>query len=82
MNKISSRYLIYYSKEVVEMLMEKYDFSFFEAYRKFLNSKTYKLIEDKNCAMYEFGSPAIFDILENELITGVPQNSVYLRSID
>lgn len=82
MNKLSSNYLIYNDKEIVKAIMEKYDIPFLEAYKKFLNSRTYNMLEDKNLEMYEFSALAMFDMWESEMITGTPQNSIYLRSVD
>lgn len=82
MNKISSDYLRYYDKEIVNKINEKYNIPYMEAFNKFVNSKTYAMLEDKNLAMYEFAPLAIFDMWENEIITGTPQNSIYLRSVD
>lgn len=80
MNKIWSDFLYFYDKDVVENISEKYNIPFMDAFKMFVNSETYKLLEDKECAMYEFGTLAIFDMWESEKVTGTPQNSVYLRS--
>ncbi len=80
MNKISSEYLHYYDLEVVKMINEKYDIPFMEAFKTFINSKTYKMLENPKMMMYQIGTPGIFDIWENEKITGTPLTSVYLRS--
>lgn len=40
------------------------------------------LNEEETVKMYEFSPLAIFDMWENEKITGTPQTSVYLRSVD
>lgn len=50
-----------------------------QALRIFLNSETYKLLSDAELEMWEFGPAAIFDMWENEKITGNPRNSLYLR---
>lgn len=80
MKKISSHYLNYYDKEVVNYINEKYNIPYMTAFIEFINSETYKMLEDEECAMYEFGSPAIFNLWEVERITGEPRNSVYIRS--
>ena len=51
-----------------------------KAFKMFLNSKTYKMLENPKMMMYQIGAPGIFDIWENEKITGTPLTSVYLRS--
>lgn len=80
MNKIWSDFLYFYDKDIVNFIRDKYDISYMKAFQMFVNSKTYSLLENEKCAMYEFGSRAIFDMWESEKITGTPHNSVYLRS--
>ena len=82
MNKAPSDFLEYYDIEIVKMIKKKYEIPNMEAFIRFVNSKTYQMIENKDLEMWEFGVPAIFDMWENEQITGRPQTSVYLRSID
>ena len=50
------------------------------AFRKFINSETYKMLENKDLAMNYFATLAIFDMWEAEEVTGSPLNSVYLRT--
>lgn len=80
MNKTSADILIFYDEEVVKLIVEKYNFSPIVALRKYLNSKTYKMMSDADFEMWDYGAPAIFDMWENEQITEDPRNSVYLRS--
>lgn len=82
MKKISSDYLVYYDTEIVKMINEKYNMSYMDAFKNFVNSYAYKMLEDKEYEMYEFGYPAIFDMWECEKVTGTVHNSVYLRSED
>ena len=82
MNKISSDRLKYYDVEMIKMIRNKYNLSYMDSFKEFVYSKTYKMLENKDFEMYEFGVPAIFDMWENEKITGTPQNSIYLRSVD
>lgn len=72
-------FLDYYDKEIIKMIVEKYNMSFMEALRRFLYSKTYKMLKSPKLEMWDFGIPAIFDMWENENITGKPQTSIYLR---
>lgn len=72
-------FLDYYDREIIKMIVEKYDISFMDALRRFLSSKTYKMLKNPKLEMWDFGIPAIFDMWENENITGKPQSSVYLR---
>ena len=79
MKNTSVEILDYYDEEVIKMITEKYGFEQMQALRIFLNSETYKLLSDAELEMWEFGPAAIFDIWENEMITGYPRNSLYLR---
>ncbi|MFQ8665613.1 hypothetical protein [Anaerostipes caccae] len=79
MKNTSVEILDYYDEEVIKMITEKYGFEQMQALRIFLNSETYKLLSDAELEMWEFGPAAIFDMWENEKITGNPRNSLYLR---
>ncbi len=82
MKKLSAEIVDYYDEEVVKMISEKYGFSPMESLRKFLSSETYTMLIDPELEMWSFGTPAIFDLWENEQITGDPRTSVYIRSED
>ena len=73
-------FLNHYDREIVKMIVEKYGYTCMEAFRKFLNSKTYKMLRDIKLEMWDFGYPAIFNMWEAEQITGSPLNSSYLRN--
>lgn len=73
-------FLEYYDKEIIKMIVEKYDYSYMKALKLFLNSETYKMLRNVNLEMWDFGYPAIFDMWECEQITGSPLNSSYLRT--
>lgn len=81
MKRTSVEILDYYDEEVVRLISEKYGFEPMDSLRKFLASETYTMLSDSELAMWEFGPPALFDMWENEQITGEPRNSVYLRSV-
>lgn len=80
MNKISHFALDYYNKAVIREIMNKYAMNEMDAANAFLTSQTHAMLENADMAMWEFSAHAIFDIWENEQITGNPRNSVYLRS--
>jgi len=82
MNKASADFLEYYDRELVKMINDKYNIDYMEAFKRLVKSETYQMLEDKNLEMWDFGIPAIFDMWEAEQVTGVVQNSVYLRSED
>lgn len=72
-------FLDYYDKEIVKLMVEKYNYSFMEALKKFLDSETYRMLKNEKLEMWEYGCPAIFDMWECEQITGSPLTSSYLR---
>lgn len=79
MNKTPAEVLDFYDEEIIKMISEKYGYTQMAALRMFLNSETYKMLSDSELEMWDFGPAAIFDMWENEQITGEPRNSLYLR---
>lgn len=79
MTKIPIFSLDFYNKNVIKMIIEKYDLTEMDAAREFLLSETHRMLEDADMAMWEFSARAIFDMWEAEKITGNPRNSVHLR---
>ncbi|MBR2786478.1 MAG: hypothetical protein IKD76_03170 [Clostridia bacterium] len=68
-----------YVTEVVQMIVEKYNYEPMQALRLFLDSETYRMLSNIDMEMWEFGTPAILDMWENEKITGTVHTSSYLR---
>lgn len=79
MKKLEPDITDYYTAEVVNMIVEKYNFSPMDALRHFASSQTHALLEDEECGMTAFGAGAIFELWEVERVTGDPRNSVYIR---
>ena len=79
MKRLDPDILDYYNEAVVNMLVEKYGYSYMEALQKFVQSKTHEMLENEVCGMTDFGVGAILEIWEAEKITGDPRNSVYIR---
>ena len=71
--------LQFYDKEVAVLISRKYGYSIMDAYRKFLFSKTYKMLSNPELEMWEFSAAGIFDMWESEIVTGDPRNSAYIR---
>jgi len=71
--------LDHYNRCVVQRIIDKYDIEPLEATRMFLTSQTHAMLEDPECAMWEFSERAIFEIWEVEQITNDPRKSVYIR---
>lgn len=79
MTKLSPNTLCYYDHAVTDLIMEKYNLERMAALRKFVTSKTHALLEDSENGLATFGCNGIFDIWENEMLTGDPRNSIYIR---
>ena len=80
MKQFPAYILHYYDEEVIRHISEKYGFSPLEALRLFLKSKTYQMLVNPELEMWDFSPLVIFDLWENERITGNPRTSVYLRA--
>lgn len=46
----------------------------------FLKSKTHEMLADDNMKIWYFSPLVVFDMWENEVATGDPRNSLYLRA--
>lgn len=68
MQRMMSEVLQYYDKEVIRMMIAKYNYSPMDAIRKYIQSQTHMMLEDLQYSMWEFGCPAIFSIWESEAI--------------
>ena len=79
MNAYRKYILRYYDREVASMIGQKYGFAPMDALRAFLSSRTYAMLCDDALEMWEFSPLGIFDMWENERVTGDPTNSLYLR---
>jgi hypothetical protein len=53
MKRISSRTLYFRDREVVNMIVEKYDFEEKEAIRRFISSETYEMLIDPELEVYK-----------------------------
>lgn len=79
MKRLEPEIIDYYNGEVVPMIEEKYGYSQMEALRLFVMSKTHEMLENEECGLTSFGAGAVFEMWENEKVTGDPKNSVYIR---
>lgn len=55
------------------------DISDMDALRLFMSSETHRMLVDDDLKLWYFSPLAIFDMWENEVATGDPRNSLYLR---
>ncbi len=79
MSELMPFVLSYYNIEIVKKICKKYGMDSMSALRKFLSSQTYQMLIDEELEMWDFSPNGIFDMWENEQITGNPGNSLYLR---
>lgn len=76
---LDAEILDFYDVEVLRRIIEKYAYDEKTAYSLFLNSKTYRMLANPEMGMCQFGPDGIFDMWENENITGSPLSSAYMR---
>ena len=79
MKKEMTNILDYYDREVINLMIQKYNLSPMDAFKMFITSNTYKMLCNEKLEMWDFGPKVIFEIFETEKITGSPKNSIYLR---
>lgn len=79
MNRVTSRKLQFFDKFVTDLIIQKYGFNEMQAIREFIQSETYQMLNDPELALYQVSPHIIFDLWENEKITGEPRNSLYIR---
>lgn len=65
--------------EVSKMIAESRGVSELDGFRLFLDSETHRMLEEDELKLWHFSPLAIFDMWENEVATGNPRNSLYLR---
>ena len=68
-----------FDAEVAGLIAQKRDVSDMEGLRLFLDSETHRMLADDELKLWYFSPLAIFDMWENEIATGDPRNSLYLR---
>lgn len=79
MSRVDVNTLDNYDRTVTRYIVEKYGLPEKAALRRFISSQVYQMLANPELKMWEFSPIGIFDMWENEQITGNPQNSVYLR---
>ncbi len=68
-----------YDAEVSALIADSRGVSVMDALRIFLSSETHHMLKDNSLRLWYFSPLAIFDMWENEVATGDPRNSLYLR---
>ena len=64
---------------VAQEIARSRDISDMDALRLFAVSETHRMLVDDDLKLWYFSPLAIFDMWENEIATGDPRNSLYLR---
>lgn len=72
----------FYDQEITRMISEKYNMAPMDALAAYLESETYRMFCDPDLEMLEIPPMGIFDMWENERITGNPRNSLYISRDD
>lgn len=71
-----------YTREVTEMISEKYNMAPMEALGQYLGSEAYAMLNDPVLEMGDIPPIGVFDMWENEKVTGDPRNSLYIGRDD
>ncbi len=79
MSRVDVRVADYIDRNIVQMIIEKYGVNDRDALRMFLYSETYQMLLDKETGVFMMSPLIIFDMWENEKVTGNPRNSQYIR---
>lgn len=82
MNAARTHLNYFYDKEVVGLISEKYNMRPMDALESFLSSETYEMFCDSDLRMTDIPPAGIFDMWENEQVTGNPRNSLYIGRDD
>ncbi len=76
-----NRIVISVDRQVCALIVEKYGFNEKFAIEEYLKSETYKILIDKETAVYKDSPVIVFEMWEAEKITGNPRNSRYIRGL-
>ena len=77
--KLSADRIIFFDKYVGKLIVEKYGLADKEAIRLFISSETYQMLLDTETELYKMSPYVLFDMWENEKVTGEPRHSQYIR---
>lgn len=79
MNKTDPFIISPFDYELSLLIAKERNITKLEAFRIFIASETYKMMENNDLRMWYFSPLAIYDMWENEIATGDPRNSLYIR---
>jgi len=78
MNKVAYYVLDYYDRKVIELIVKKHHLSWMDATLAFITSEAHALLEDADNGMLAYSELAIFEMWEQEWLTGNIRNSACL----
>lgn len=76
---IRAHMLHYIDAEVSVLIAQSRRIDPMDGLRLFLSSETYEMLCDDELELWEFSPLVIYDMWDNEIKTGDPRNSLYLR---
>ena len=79
MNCTSPSILQNVDSSLASLIAESRGITLMEGLRLSLNSETHAMLVDDDLKMWYFSPLALFDMWENEQVTGDPRKSLYLR---
>ena len=68
-----------FDPEVTEQIAKSRAIPLMDGLRLFLNSETHEMLVDDSLKLWYFSPLVLYDMWENEIATGDPRNSLYLR---
>ena len=68
-----------FDPEVAEQIAKSRAIPLMDGLRLFLNSETHEMLVDDILKLWYFSPLVLYDMWENEIATGDPRNSLYLR---
>ncbi len=77
--RVTAERMAFYDEYVGKLISEKYGLSEKKSIKAFLESETYKMLLDTETELNKVSPYILFDMWENEQITGEPRNSQYIR---
>ena len=69
-----------FDPEVAAQIAKSRAIPLMDGLRLFLNSETHEMLVDDSLKLWYFSPLVLYDMWENEIATGDPRNSLYLRS--
>jgi hypothetical protein len=79
LDKIRPEILLMFDEWAVNGLMDDYGYDGKEALELFLGSQTRSLLDDYDTGLWCESPLVIYDLLKQEIETGTPYNSTYLK---